>query len=83
MRALLVAPIRFYQKWISPILGPKCRFSPTCSQYAVEAITLHGVLKGVALSTWRICRCQPFCEAGHDPVPEAGRWRPTAPHAHE
>jgi hypothetical protein len=46
-----------------------CRFAPTCSQYAIEALETHGLFKGSALALWRIARCQPFCEGGHDPVP--------------
>jgi hypothetical protein len=49
---------------------------PSCSQYGVEAIQIHGALKGTALAVWRICRCQPFCQGGYDPVPPEGRWKP-------
>lgn len=69
MKRVLVAIIRFYQRHISPMLPPSCRFQPTCSQYAVEAIQKHGVLKGGALAFWRILRCNPFCKGGYDPVP--------------
>jgi uncharacterized protein len=75
VRALLLLPIRLYQRLLSPIFGPKCRFSPTCSQYAIEAVEIHGVAKGALLSAWRVCRCHPFCEGGQDPVPPPGRWR--------
>ncbi len=77
MKALLTAPIRAYQRWISPWLPPRCRFRPTCSQYAVESVEIHGVLKGPALAAWRICRCHPFARGGYDPVPDRGRWRPS------
>ncbi len=62
--------IRFYQMCISPMLGPHCRFSPTCSQYALEAIQTHGAMKGLYLAVKRISKCHPFHTGGHDPVPE-------------
>ena len=65
----LKAIIRFYQKWISPMLGARCRFIPTCSQYTLEAIEEHGSLKGSWLGTKRICKCHPFHVGGYDPVP--------------
>lgn len=73
-RRLLIAPIRLYQKWISPALGPRCRFTPTCSNYAIQAIQTHGCIKGLVLSIWRIARCNPLCRWGYDPVPEKGKW---------
>ena len=72
---VFVLLIRGYQKYISPHLGGNCRFRPTCSQYAVEALTTHGLLKGGVLAVWRILRCNPFGKFGYDPVPEKGRWR--------
>lgn len=75
LRRLFVLPIRFYQRVISPLTPPSCRFEPSCSEYGAQAILAHGVLKGILLGTWRILRCQPFCEGGFDPVPEKGRWR--------
>jgi hypothetical protein len=69
MKKVFIAIIRFYQKQISPMLPPSCRFQPTCSQYAIEAIQKHGVLKGGALAFWRILRCNPFSKGGYDPVP--------------
>lgn len=75
MRWALTFPIRLYQRYVSPLFGPKCRFSPTCSQYAIDAIEVHGVAKGALLFAWRLARCQPFCRGGHDPVPPRGRWR--------
>ncbi len=70
MKKVLIALIRFYRKHISPALPPSCRFTPTCSQYGIEAIEKHGALKGTALTIWRILRCNPFCKGGYDPVPE-------------
>jgi len=78
LRRLAVLPIRAYQRFLSPWKPPTCRFRPTCSAYAHEAILRHGILKGALLGTWRILRCQPFGREGHDPVPPAGRWRPDA-----
>ncbi len=62
--------IRFYQYFVSPLLGPSCRFTPTCSQYAIEAIDGHGVLRGGWLAVRRLLRCHPWGGSGYDPVPE-------------
>lgn len=69
IRKTAVLPIRIYQKTLSPLLPPACRFEPHCSQYAIEAIMRHGIIKGGILTTWRILRCQPFSAGGYDPVP--------------
>lgn len=61
--------IRGYKRLISPLLPPSCRFYPTCSDYAYEAIEKHGLLKGGRLAIWRVLRCNPFCKGGLDPVP--------------
>ena len=66
---LLVLPIRAYQTFLSPLLGPSCRFTPTCSEYARQAILKHGPFKGLALAIWRILRCNPWGGSGYDPVP--------------
>ena len=66
---MLIAPIRFYQLCISPHTPPSCRFTPTCSNYAIEAIRKHGPIKGTALSAFRILRCNPLGGSGYDPVP--------------
>ena len=66
---VLILPIRFYQKYISPLKPPTCRFTPTCSQYAIQAIRKHGPFKGLALAVWRILRCNPWGGSGYDPVP--------------
>jgi putative membrane protein insertion efficiency factor len=68
-RQILVLPIRGYQRFISPALPPSCRFTPSCSTYAVEAITRHGVLRGSWLAARRLVRCHPFHPGGVDPVP--------------
>ena len=70
MKILLLALVKGYRLFISPLTPPSCRFIPTCSQYALDAIDIHGPLKGTWLSTKRICRCHPFCEGGYDPVPK-------------
>ncbi len=66
---LLIAPIRLYQLAISPLLPPSCRYRPTCSHYAVEALARHGPVKGGWLALRRIARCRPWGGAGYDPVP--------------
>ena len=63
--------IGFYRKAISPYLPKCCRFTPTCSQYALEAYRIHGFWRGSGLTIWRLLRCQPFCRGGWDPVPPA------------
>lgn len=65
----LVALIRAYQKMVSPVMGKNCRYSPTCSAYAVEALQVHGTVRGGWLALRRIGRCQPLFEGGYDPVP--------------
>lgn len=75
---LLIAPIRIYQLVISPLVGPTCRFYPSCSTYAVQAIRRHGPLRGSALAGWRLLRCNPWNLGGLDPVPECRPHR----HAH-
>ena len=66
---LLMLPIRFYRKFISPLTPPSCRFTPTCSEYAIEAITKHGPFKGTWLAIRRVLRCRPGGGSGYDPVP--------------
>ena len=68
MKRALIWLVRGYQRHISPHLRPACRFYPTCSQYAVEALTKYGALKGSWLSLKRILRCNPFCKGGYDPL---------------
>ena len=69
MKRALLALIRFYQRQISPLFPPCCRFTPNCSQYALEAIQVHGAAKGVFLALKRILRCNPLFPGGYDPVP--------------
>ena len=70
MRALLLALIRGYRRALSPLLGPRCRFYPSCSHYAIEAIERHGAARGGWLAARRITRCHPLNEGGFDPVPD-------------
>lgn len=76
IRWFLTLPIVFYRRYLSPLKPPMCRFHPTCSGYALEAIRSRGVFVGTTLTLWRLMRCQPFCKGGHDPVPAEG-FRPT------
>ena len=70
LAAVLLLLLTFYRRLISPLLGPRCRFVPTCSTYAVEAVQRHGALRGSWLTLKRLLRCHPFAEGGYDPVPE-------------
>ncbi len=69
MTEFLVKLIRFYQLWISPLKPPTCRFFPTCSTYAIQALQKYGALRGTLLAVKRILRCHPFCKGGFDPLP--------------
>ena len=70
VKKIFIWLIKAYRIFISPLFPPTCRFVPTCSQYAMEAIEKFGVFRGVCLAFWRILRCHPFCRGGYDPVPE-------------
>lgn len=78
-RWVLSLPIRAYQAGISPYTPPACRFTPVCSQYARDALRVHGALKGSLIAVGRICRCHPFTRGGLDPVPAPGMWRDVRP----
>ena len=69
IRAILLGLLAGYRRFVSPLLPPACRFHPTCSAYAAEAVRRHGALKGSFLTVKRLSRCHPFCEGGVDPVP--------------
>ncbi len=69
MKKIIIALIKCYKKYISPIKGTKCPYYPTCSDYALEALRKHGALKGSVLALYRIIRCNPFSKGGYDPVP--------------
>lgn len=68
MKTVVLAILRFYKRAISPNLPPSCRYQPTCSEYAYEAVEKYGILKGGRLAIWRILRCNPFGGSGYDPV---------------
>jgi len=70
MQTILIAFIKLYRYVLSPFIGQHCRFTPTCSEYAIEAIALHGAVKGSWYALRRLSRCHPFCTGGVDPVPE-------------
>ena len=70
MKKIMIYMIRFYQKYLSPLkVRTHCIYTPTCSQYAIEALEKYGALKGSLLAIWRILRCDPFSKGGYDPVP--------------
>ncbi|AEY00152.1 hypothetical protein GU3_01975 [Oceanimonas sp. GK1] len=73
LQRLGIGLVRLYQLVLSPLLGPRCRFTPTCSQYAIEAIQLHGFAKGGWLTIKRLLKCHPLGPSGHDPVPTKRR----------
>jgi putative membrane protein insertion efficiency factor len=62
------APIRFYQRFVSPYLPRRCKYEPTCSAYAIAAVRSHGIMRGTVLAAWRILRCNPFSHGGYDPI---------------
>jgi putative membrane protein insertion efficiency factor len=70
VKAIVLAPIRFYSRFISPGLPARCKYHPSCSAYAVQAIERFGILRGLVLAVWRVLRCNPFSHGGYDP-PEA------------
>ncbi|HNR91832.1 MAG TPA: membrane protein insertion efficiency factor YidD [Dokdonella sp.] len=76
MSRLILVPIAFYKRWISPLLGQRCRFHPSCSDYTRVAVARFGAWRGCWLGAARIARCHPLCDGGHDPVPVEFRWLP-------
>ena len=68
IKAIVLAPIRFYSRFISPGLPARCKYHPSCSAYAVQAIERFGILRGLVLAVWRVLRCNPFSHGGYDPV---------------
>lgn len=79
IRAVVLAPITLYRRLISPLLPRRCRFEPTCSSYADQAIREYGILRGLALAGWRILRCNPFNRGGFDPVEDQRLFRTRRP----
>jgi uncharacterized protein len=84
VRTVALAPIRFYQRFVSPGIPPRCKYAPTCSAYAAQAIREYGILRGLVLAAWRLVRCNPWSHGGWDPVHRQRLFhprRPTAPSA--
>jgi putative membrane protein insertion efficiency factor len=75
-RRVVLAPIRFYMRFVSPALPRRCKYEPTCSLYAVQAIRRFGILRGLVLAAWRLLRCNPFSHGGFDPVEAQRLFRP-------
>jgi uncharacterized protein len=69
MKVILIGMVRLYKTYVSPFLPSACRFEPTCSEYAMEAMQKHGSLRGSGIAIYRVLRCQPFAKGGYDPVP--------------
>jgi putative membrane protein insertion efficiency factor len=83
LRHVAIAPIRFYQRIVSPAIPQRCKYAPTCSAYATQAIREYGILRGLVLASWRLLRCNPWSHGGFDPVHDQRLFhrRPTAPSA--
>jgi putative membrane protein insertion efficiency factor len=82
LRRIAIAPILVYQRFISPALPRRCKYEPTCSLYAVQAIRRFGILRGLVLAAWRLLRCNPFSHGGFDPVEAQRLFRPRAAPSH-
>jgi len=78
LRRAVVLPIRAYQLLLSPLLGPRCRYYPSCSEYAAQAVQRYGILRGLVLAGWRLLRCNPWSHGGFDPVEEQRVFKPRA-----
>lgn len=81
LRRTVTLPIKIYQKTVSPLLGPRCRYHPSCSEYAVQAIQKFGILRGLVLAGWRLLRCNPWSRGGFDPVEDQRLFRSRRPAA--
>jgi putative membrane protein insertion efficiency factor len=79
LRRVLLAPVRAYQRAISPLLPRHCKYEPTCSEYAAQAITQYGILRGLVLGFWRVLRCNPWSHGGYDPVSDQRLFRSGTP----
>jgi putative membrane protein insertion efficiency factor len=79
VRSVVVAPIKLYQRTISPLTGQRCRYYPSCSEYAVQSISKFGILRGLVLAGWRLLRCNPFSRGGFDPVENQRLFKPRQP----
>ena len=78
-RSVVVAPIRIYQKLVSPLFGTRCKYYPSCSEYAAQAIMKFGILRGLVLAGWRVLRCNPWSHGGVDPVEDQRLFRSRTP----
>jgi putative membrane protein insertion efficiency factor len=78
VRWVFLLPLRAYQRLVSPLLGNRCKYYPSCSEYAVQAIERFGILRGLVLAGWRLLRCNPFSHGGYDPVDDQRLFRPQA-----
>ena len=78
LRELFLLPVRLYRRVVSPLLGPRCRYYPSCSEYAVDAVREYGAARGFVLAGWRLLRCNPLSDGGLDPVAEQRLFRPRA-----
>jgi hypothetical protein len=81
LRLVAVAPIRLYQLLLSPLTGERCRYYPSCSEYAAQAVTKFGILRGLVLAGWRLLRCNPWSRGGVDPVEDQRLFKPRSPAA--
>ena len=81
LRWLFVLPIRAYQRLISPFMGQHCKYYPSCSEYAVQAVQRFGILRGLVLAGWRLLRCNPWSDGGYDPVEEQRLFKSPTPAA--
>jgi hypothetical protein len=79
VRAVFTAPIKLYQKIVSPLTGQRCKYYPSCSEYAVQAITKFGILRGLVLAGWRLLRCNPLSHGGFDPVEDQRLFKSRTP----
>jgi putative membrane protein insertion efficiency factor len=79
LRAIAVAPIRLYQRVLSPAVGERCKYYPSCSEYAAQAIARFGILRGLVLAGWRLLRCNPWSHGGFDPVEEQRLFKTRTP----
>ncbi len=79
LRSVAIAPIRAYQRLFSPVFGARCKYYPSCSEYAAQAISRFGILRGLVLAGWRLLRCNPWSHGGFDPVENQGLFKPRTP----
>jgi putative membrane protein insertion efficiency factor len=79
LRRAFLLPLRAYQRWVSPLFGQRCRYYPTCSDYAAQAIERFGILRGLVLAGWRLLRCNPWSHGGFDPVDDQRLFTPRTP----